>query len=363
MSRTTPQIQLGRRLPIGVTLLALLLSAGCSNDPLQLSTGPTATVVDLPAPTIGAPPTGPSSTVRSATTLPTSPATLDKITPETVAVVTPEGAVELIDQVTLARKTLYAPTSPGEQAGSASIDRLSGSGAGVFFSRRTVDGCPITTKSGEDGQAGSALKLQGGGPFAVAESLFYTEIKPWGVRGCRPTALIRRNLSSGIEQRWELTDADREIYSGLGVQSVSADDRHVALMLSTPESGPQVAVLDVEATGPLLRAARLVPQPAANERLSVPHFAGGRLYAGASTWDPGGPDAKRRLVTIDLTNLTLGEANIDLPANWTSIRLTPNGKDLIWTDRDEPGVVFIAPLGSIGKRPLAKATDVTQIAW
>ena len=160
-----------------------------------------------------------------------------------------------------------------------------------------------------------------------------------------------------------MTETDRQMYSGMSVRSASADNRYVALMLSTPESGSQVAILDVETAGPLLKASRLVPQPAANERLSVPHFAGGQLYAGASAWDPGGPDASRRLVTIDLTNLTLGKPTIDLPATWTSIRLSPNGKDLVWTEREEAGIIFIAAIGSTGKRRLANASDVTQIGW
>ena len=145
---------------------------------------------------------------------------------------------------------------------------------------------------------------------------------------------------------------------------MSEDGSSIAVQLSTPESGSQIALLDAKASpGRLLSSARLISPPDASERLSVPHFAASVLYATAFTWNPGQPFKAPRLLTIDPQDLSISPAVIKPPANWTSFILDPTSQYMAWTEDGRQGLVFIARVGDSANRRLVAAASVLQIGW
>ena len=137
MPATTPHLELRRTVGIGLVLAtAVVLSVACADNPVELSTGPTATIVEPPTPTMASTSTTVLQTpVTTATTPPTNPPlALGAITTETVVLVTAEGKVELVDRTTLARRLIYSPASPSERALSAAIDRTPGRATMVYAS-------------------------------------------------------------------------------------------------------------------------------------------------------------------------------------------------------------------------------------
>ena len=146
---------------------------------------------------------------------------------------------------------------------------------------------------------------------------------------------------------------------------MSADGKHLVFLVSTPESGADVGILDLSARGPLLGAGRLIPRPSPQEQLAIPHFAGGKLYAIVFVFDPSSTNLKRRLVTIDPVDLAISQPSIATPANFLLIRLDPSGTEFAWTSAATAGQVILTKVGQTDtdRRALPLAATQVGMSW
>lgn len=303
------------------------------------------------------------SSTSSTVTAAVSPAAVPPMT--TMAVVDTQGRVVLVNrQSSTIERVLYTPAIAEAKAEAVSLKQAPSGQPTAYIAKSLSGGCSSIIRIDSTGNL-SDLGILGGGPVLAGEDLIYvaTSERNETSGACRATGLVRRNLANGAETRWDLSVADQKKYSGLSLTSASADAQQVAFLLSSREAGSDIGVLDLTKTGTLLDVGRVVPRPTVGERLSLPHFAGGKLYTMVSTFDPSGASSIRRLVVVNTTSLSLEKADFTPPATFQFIQLDPSGTEYAWSDAANPNKLFIANLGGSNRRELPVTVNQPSIAW